>query len=246
MHYLIPQIILAVTLLGCLKVEKKNQDVPSEVTQHVEVYSQPQFILDEHMTLTEDTIIDAERVYLTKNAAIFVQNYNLKIEAQIIEAEAGSVIAHYLLGQTAELGINGRNGGLIEINSLEARGTLYLTANSEKGGNGLTGWFRLKDGKPNDCNPGKGKNSGQLGTIKFQTLKSQKLYLIKKIVHSEGGSIGAFFADIVLINQPNYVKDNNMHPNDNCSESPSVGTPSYGGQVCTKLQNQANFSCVAN
>ena len=59
MRYLIPQIILTALLVGCLKVEKKNQNDSENQLTDVQVYAQSEFILDEAMTLTEDTVITA-------------------------------------------------------------------------------------------------------------------------------------------------------------------------------------------
>ena len=249
MRYFIPKIILTALLVGCLKIEKKNQNDPEIQPADVQVYAQSEFVLDEAMILNEDTVIKADRVYLSKNAAIFAQNYNLKIEAQIIEAEMGSIIGHYNYDQTAAVNQNGRNGGFIEIRSQTVFGQLQLLANSEKGGVGLGGWgaSEFSTGllkQIESCNAGSGKDSGQTGSIQFETNNSQNLNLYKKVLHSAGGTIGP-----VAINYKATTPYGKKNPHykkrgQDCAEVPLAGKPSFSGQICTRLQNQTNFECV--
>ncbi len=249
MRYLIPQIILTALLVGCLKVEKKNQNDSKNQLTDVQVYAQSEFILDEAMTLTEDTVITADRIYLSKNAVIFTQNYNLKIEAQMIEAELGSMVGHYNYDQAAGVNQNGRNGGSIEIKSQTAFGQLQLLANSEKGGGGLGGWgpTEFSKGQINNmvsCSAGSGKASGQVGSIQFETYNSQNFVLSKKVLHSEGGAIGPMADNYKVITPFNKKNPNYKTRNQDCDETSVVGKPSFGGQICTRLQSQSNYECV--
>ncbi len=249
MRCLIPQLILTVFLFGCLKVEKKNQDAVDEVSPNVQVYEQSEYILDESLILTEDTIINAERVYLTKSAAIYTHNFNLVINTQILESELGAVITHFGYDQVAAINQNGRNGGLIEIKSNTATGHLELVANSEKGGSGLGGWgpteFKNDLAKIIEtCTPGSGKNSGQSGTIQFETNNSQHFKLFKKVFHNSGGDIGPIAPHYRAITPFNTLQPNYKDRRQNCSEISTVGKSAYGGQICFKLQNQNNFECI--
>ena len=260
MHNQIPKLVLFFSLLsglfGCLQVEKKNQN-NNEVIPEVQVYSQPQFILNEHMILTEDTIIDAERVYLTKNAAIYTKNFNLKIITQTLESELGAVITHFGYDQAAAINQNGRDGGLIEIKADTATGHLQLIASGERGGTGIGGWgptdFVIRTvGLPagsfppmiQACTPGSGKNSGQSGTIQFETYNSQNLKLSSQVLHKLGGDIGPTAPNYRAINLSQISNGTYKGRDQNCTEDSMIGKPSYGGQVCTKLQNQNNFECI--
>lgn len=249
MRYFITQIILTALLVSCLKIEKKNQNDSENPAADVQVYAQSEFILDEALVLNEDTVIKADRVYLSKNAAIFAQNYNLKIDAQIIETEQGSIIGHYNYDQTATVNQDGRNGGSIEIRSQTALGQLQLLANSEKGGTGLGGWgpSEFSTGRlshTESCTAGSGKNSGQVGSIQFETYNSQNLVLSKKILHSAGGSIGSMAANYKEITPFNKKNPNYKARNQDCTEIPVIGKSSFGGQICTRLQNQSHFECL--
>ncbi len=248
MRYFIQLIILTTLLVGCLKVEKKNKNDSENQPADVQVYAQTEFILDEPMTLTEDTIIRADRVYLSKNAAIFAQSYNLKIESQIIEAEQGSIIGHYNYDQTAAINQNGRKGGSIAIKSQVSIGQLLLLANSEKGGEGLGGWgtteFPGLTIKVESCTAGSGKPSGEVGSILFETQNSQNLVLSKKVLHSEGGSIGPVADNYRAMRVIGQSNQNYKQRRGDCSEISVVGKSSFGGQICTRLQNQSNFECA--
>lgn len=249
MHRFFPQIILSALLVGCLKVEKKNQHDSENQPVDVEVYSQTEFVLDETLVLSADTVIKADRVYLSKNSSIFTQNYNLKIEAQVIEAELGSVIGHYNYNQTATVNQDGRSGGAIDIKSQVAVGQLLLLANSEKGGVGLGGWGPTEFSKGQiknlmSCTAGSGKNSGHVGSIQFETYNSANLVLSKKILQTEGGAIGPMAENYRVITPFRVLNPNYKDRHQNCDEISVVGKSSVGGQICTRLQNETNFECL--
>lgn len=252
-------VLIVLSLSACLKVQKKsdvekvdNQEAAQEQTQPV---APVVFELNDVMSLTQDTIIIADKVILGPSARIYTNQFELTIQATILDSAIGAVIQSFseenLIAFAETVGLS---GGLVKIKTTEAYGNLQVHMNGQQGGNGKTGWKTVKTGNIyiddtnyGECQPNSGSNSGNSGSFFFESESAQQLFITSSMKVAVGGIMGE------IISNPVYAKDIGYYPKEphkhkfprreNCYNKPADGVPGAPGQICIKLSAEASPAC---
>jgi hypothetical protein len=238
---------VVVSLYSCVKVQKKSElDQPQD--QRVQVMAEQVrepviFILDEVKSLTEDTLIIADEVYLKSNARIYTNQFALNIQATSIFVDRGVFIQTFADQQlVAPIEVQAIDGGVVHIVANDIHGNLQVFMNGQEGGPGLGGWTALPP-DPNPyvpypgreaCQPNSGKNSGVSGSFFLEVNQSQDFSVSTSMKVAAGGALGEI-SPLVLI----YIKDADKKyktkQQQNCYVVPTTGKVGIPGQICLKL-----------
>ena len=233
---------VVVSLYSCVKVQKKSEvDQQTDSNVQVEVRKEPViFVLDEVMTLTQDTVIVADEVHLKSNARIYNRQFALNIQATSIYIDRGVFIKTFADEQlVAPVETPAIDGGVVHIIANDIHGNLQVFMNGQRGGDGLPGWQAsegsfIMPGGYNACLPDGGKDSAVSGSFFLEVNQSQEFSITTSMKVAEGGFIGhqsgSPYDAIFDPKKKTKVKDQK-----NCSVIPKTGKPGIPGQICLKL-----------
>ncbi|QDK37924.1 hypothetical protein [Bdellovibrio sp. NC01] len=188
---------------------------------------------DKETTLEQDTIINAGRIYISKDAKILTKQFNLTIIADTIKAEGG-LITNFADGESQKaIATNGLKGGNISISAQKASGNLAIEMRGQNGGEGksaVMGAF----GSTQQCFSGPGGNGGNSGELKIDIADGTTLaLLVNRYVGMKGPNGGAPWShgkDTITTGTCQTVK-------------PQPGTDGTFGRVCIKLRSTDTFEC---
>lgn len=121
-----------------LTIEAKRDSQAAFETVPVSVQIPSDFVIGKDWTLSENTKIDVNRVFLLSGVTMTTLNYNLAITAKSINAE-GAIIQNFPNGAKASREKNGRHGGTISLLAEKAQGRLSVILSGEDGGDGKKG-----------------------------------------------------------------------------------------------------------
>lgn len=190
--------------------------------------------------LTDHLTIAKNRVFLM-NSIVTTENFNLSIQTTkliVLDLEKGgskSRIQNFPLDQKAAHGSHGRNGGLIRIEALSAEGDLFLTMNSEAGGDALQGNYW---GQNYYCVYGThGYNAGRNGDLLIRIQDPKNFHPYKSEPLSPGGKI----APVLNQEEPeDYPRISKYEVSSViCPQFPSPGAAAQPGKVCLTYYGQA-------
>lgn len=121
-----------------VKIEGKKDTWTTFESKELAVEVPKDLLVERSWTLTENTNIQVNRVFLLGGATITTLNHNLQIQAKNLLVEGG-VIQNFPLSAKAATERNGRSGGIISIVSDKAQGRLGVRLSGEHGGDGKKG-----------------------------------------------------------------------------------------------------------
>lgn len=185
------------------------------------------------ITLEYDTkIVEYRRVYLD-HAVFTTQDFKLEIKAQELIVLNESVIQGFAQGTKARSGAEGRNGGLVNIETESAEGNLTFIMNSEIGGDGLRGYYEIKTvGKdrtditvPKCAGGGSGYRAGRNGDLRLKIKNKEKFRPKLPETFSEGGNPGPRLS-------PASISHPAMSDESNCPQNPTKGESNGKGLFC--------------
>ncbi len=242
------------SVVACVKIQKKSdldQD-QSPVLATAEVESQPPFILDEVLTLTEDTKIIADEVYLKSNARIYTHQFALFIQAKAIYIDRGVFIQTFPEGErVVPLASEAVDGGVVQILAHDIHGNLQVLMNGQNGGNGLSGWpYRagavymgfFYAPELAACYPDSGKNAGMSGSFFLNVAQSDDFSITTSMKIGEGGAIG-LVTDVPYSATPTPPAEGRIKDKTTCQFTPYPGRPGTPGQICLKLAEGERAKC---
>lgn len=239
---------VVVSFYGCVKVQKKSEVEEQPKEPVVEVMAEPApepviFMWDEVKHLTEDTLIEADEVYLKSNTRIFTGPYSLTIKATSIFIDRGVFIQTFAEEQlVAPIEVQAIDGGVVHIVGNDIHGNLQVFMNGQQGGEGLGGWNAIP-ADPNlyfpspaidACYPNSGRNSGASGSFFLEVNQSQEFSVTTSMKVAERGLIGNRMGHPMWVDKDS-AKKYKSRQQQTCHIVPSPGKPGIPGQICLKL-----------
>lgn len=248
-------VLMIFSLSACLKIQKKSElentatqaqtaavDVPSPSEPPAPVV----FELNDVMSLTEDTVIQADKVILGPNARIYTNQFSLSVNAVTLDSALGAKIQNFPDGTlAAAIESEGLSGGVTKIKVGEAYGHLDAHMNAQQGGVGKSGWRVFDRSISDGCQPNGGRKAGKSGSFYLEADKGNQLFMKTKMTLVAGGAVGRILVwpqDTHAIgNDPSYW---HKYPHsENCRVIPTVGEIGSPGQICIKLTADSTPVC---
>lgn len=118
---------------GCAKKKDSLVEKPREQSFLITEYS-----FKESTELSEDFILSAKTVLFPDNAKVITNGHVFKLESEELLAKNLN-ISTFQVGSKAQTHVTGRSGGLVEIHSKYASGSMEVFMRGENGGDGVDG-----------------------------------------------------------------------------------------------------------
>lgn len=147
-----------------LTIEAKRDTQAAFETVPVSVQIPSDFVIGKDWTLSENTKIDVNRVFLLSGVTITTLNFNLDITAKKFSADR-IVIRNFPADAKAPRERNGRDGGGISLLAEQAQGRLSVILSGEDGGDGKKGAVRPMIPNSSTCVGTSGGNGGNSGGL---------------------------------------------------------------------------------
>lgn len=225
--------LLLLSLTSACGVELKDKD--KDQPEVVQILAKPDYVIDGPVILRESEIIEVDRLVLTKNAVITMEDKNLTILAKEIVAE-GAVIQNFTAEARAPWEKNGRSGGVVTIVAKKATGRLQIDLRGEGGGSGKHGVWTDPRVHPG-CAGSSGGDGGNAGTLRIEIVDMGSFNINWQ---NQGGAMGpAGLRGYVSPDTPEAIQPPCGRDNPNGSD----GAPGRTGEICLKLGNQEVFRC---
>lgn len=214
-----------------IEILNENEYIKKSTPKDIEIPKD--HIYQGPFVLEYDTkIVDYERVFMD-HAVFTTQNFKLEIKTKELIVLNESIIQGFTQGSKASAGIEGRSGGLVNIEANSAEGKLTFILNSEGGGDGLRGYYEIKTvGKdrtdiqvPKCVGGGNGFRAGRNADLRLKINNIEKFDYAVPEVFSEGGNPGPRLS-------PASISHPAMTDESNCPQNPIKGEPSGKGLFC--------------
>lgn len=197
----------------------------------------PKDILFEgNINLSANQKFEADRVFIATGAVITNFDKNLVIMAKELISNGGTIQNFEEVSQ-ANWDRNGRSGGMINIVTQKAVGTLQVFLRGENGGHGRNGAITFPGRHPG-CAGANGGSGGNSGSLNINILKSEDLNVSFTVEAGKKGIAGTRGS------APSGPESEVVNPPcDRDAPEGLDGSPGSKGQICLKLSAEQEYAC---
>ena len=221
-----------------LTIEGKKDSQTEAESYPISMQIPKDFVVGGAWTLSENTKIDANRVFL-QGATITTLNYSFVVNAKNFKSE-NTVIQNFETNAKAPREMNGRHGGAVGITADRAQGHLSVILRGEDGGDGKIGKLKgstFMDTQPLICpgtNGGKGGNAGSLVVI----AKEGTALVVNSKMELASGGVGGIRGGYPSANPDDYISVCDYNAPNGVN-----GTPGLPGKSCVKYSSEQAPDC---